>query len=132
MPFRSVSFLLLSSLTIVNEGSSLAIINKGSLLAIVNEGSSLTIVNEGSLLTIVNETTSFIKTIILKNDCFSKRPFKKKLLGPRNLCFVTKICSLYVLKIYFRVSKIYMSVTPISSPSYLSYLFIIYGPQNLF
>ena len=52
MPFRSVSSLLLSSLTIVNEGS------------------SLTIVNDGLSLTIVNETTNFIKTVVFKNDRF--------------------------------------------------------------
>ena len=35
MPFRSVSFLLLSSLTIVNEESSLTIVNGGLSLTIV-------------------------------------------------------------------------------------------------
>jgi len=52
MPFRAISSLLLSSLTIVNKGS------------------SLTIANEGSSLMIVNETASFVKTIILQNDRF--------------------------------------------------------------
>ena len=42
MPFRSVSSLLLYSITIINKGS------------------SLTIVNEGLSLTIVNETTNFL------------------------------------------------------------------------
>ena len=44
MPFRSVSSLLLSLLTIVNKGLSLMIVNEWSLLTIVNKGSSLTIV----------------------------------------------------------------------------------------
>ena len=38
--------------------------------------SSLTIVNEGLSLTIVNKTTSFIKTIILKNDRFKNDHLK--------------------------------------------------------
>ena len=52
MPFRSGSFLLLSSSTVVNKGS------------------SLTIINEGFSLTIVNKTTNFLKTIVLENDHF--------------------------------------------------------------
>jgi len=38
-----------------------------------NEGSLLTIVKEWFSLTIVNEMTSFIKTIILKNELFFKK-----------------------------------------------------------
>ena len=49
--------------------SSLTIVNEGSLLTIVYEGSSLTI--------IVNETTSFIKTIVLKNDRLKNNHFEK-------------------------------------------------------
>ena len=54
MPFRLVSSLLLS------------------LLTIVNKESLLTIVNEGLLLTIVNVTTVFLKQFPLKNDPFKK------------------------------------------------------------
>ena len=50
MPFRSVFFLLLSSLTIVNDGL---------------------------LLTIVNETTNFLKTVVFENDRFEKQPLFK-------------------------------------------------------
>ena len=57
MPFRSVSSLLLSSLTIVNKGS------------------SLTIVKEGLSLTIVNETTNFFKTTVFLSDRFVFRFF---------------------------------------------------------
>ena len=52
-------------------------------LVFVNKGLSLTIVNEGSSLTIFNETTSFIKTIVLKNDRFKKdhlKNFKKTIV----------------------------------------------------
>ena len=58
-----------------------------SSLTIINEESSLKIINKGSLLMIVSETTIFIKTTILKNDCFSK---KKKtftsLVSPNKIC----------------------------------------------
>ena len=54
MAFRSVSSLLLSSLTIVAEGS------------------SLTIFNEGLSLTIINKTTNFLKTVVFENDRFFK------------------------------------------------------------
>ena len=69
MPFRPVSSLLLSSLTIVNEGSSLTIVNKGSSLKIVYEWLSLTI---------VNETTNFIKTVVIENDRFENDHFLKR------------------------------------------------------
>jgi len=45
--------------------------------------SLLTIVNEGLSLTIVNKTTSFIKTIILKNDRFKNDHLKKILKSDR-------------------------------------------------
>ena len=67
MPFRSFSSLLLSSLTIVNEGSSLTIVNKGS---------SLTIVYEGLSLTIDNETTNFFKAVVFENDPFKNDRIK--------------------------------------------------------
>ena len=69
MPFRSVSSLLFSLLTIVNEGSS---------LTMVNEGSSLTIVNEGLSLTIVNETTNFLKRSFWKRPFFKTISIKKR------------------------------------------------------
>ena len=49
-----------------------------SSLTIVNEGSSLTIVNGRLSFTIVNETTNFLKTIVFENDSFFKTISIKK------------------------------------------------------
>ena len=87
MPFRSVSSLLLSLLTIVNEGSSLTIVNKGSSLKIVYEGLSLTI---------VNETTNFIKTVVIENDRFENDHFFKT-ISIKKRSFLKTIVSLYTI-----------------------------------
>ena len=79
--------------------------------------SSLTIVNEGLSLTIVNKTTSFIKTIILKNDRFKndhlKKTFKKRsFLKTRFRFFVV----VFITKLSFFKKKMKTLTSQADSP----------------